>query len=107
MSIRQVLRQSRTIEQLALEGQRMSRALGRSRRAEDLARRGELTLAGAEAGRDEARARARLLEQNVQASREQGEAARRELGDECREIERLGRILAEARDSIRRALQVS
>lgn len=100
------MKQNRLIERLAQEQHRMSRAIGRARRAEEYAIRGEKALEEARRSCAEARDRARVLEQNVETSRGSRDDSMREARDNCREIERLARILAEAKEAIRQALQV-
>ncbi|XP_008216163.1 golgin subfamily A member 6-like protein 22 [Nasonia vitripennis] len=106
LALNKVIKQNRLIERLAREQHRMSRAIGRARRAEEYAIRGEQALEQARLSCAEARDRARVLEQNVETSRGSRDDSMREARDNCREIEKLARILAEAKEAIRQALQV-
>ena len=101
------MKQNRTIEQLALEQRRMSRAICRARRASEYAIRGSRALEEARKSCAEARERAHILEQNIEISRDSRDESIREVRDNCREIDRLSSIIAGAKDSIRQALRVT
>lgn len=84
----------------------MNRAIGRAYRAEEVAARGQRALEDAKRNCDEARNKVRLLEQNVQVTRDTKLASNREARDNCRELDRLAGIIADAKRAVAEALQV-
>ncbi|XP_058801995.1 golgin subfamily A member 4-like [Phymastichus coffea] len=106
LALEKVLKQSQAIEHLASEHDRMSRAIGRALRAEGVAARGRRALEEAQRGRAEARDKTRVLEQNVQVTRDTRIASGREARDQCRQLGRLAGILAEVERVVVEALQV-
>ncbi|KAJ8672928.1 hypothetical protein QAD02_004194 [Eretmocerus hayati] len=104
IALNKVKSQKQKIELLATEQTSMTRSIVRSERALNYERLGEQALRESELKGKEAERRVRILQQNVQMSREQRDIAAKDTRDNCREIARLAELIARARLAVQQAL---
>lgn len=94
------------IEKLAVDQKEMCKAIGRSQRAEQYAERCERLLEEARKSNSETRQKIRILEQQIERSREDVTDSVARTQDNFTELERLTRILFDAKQCIQDALMV-
>ncbi|CAB0037438.1 unnamed protein product [Trichogramma brassicae] len=104
LALGKVMRLHRRTERLALEQQAKSQAIGRSLRADKYARLSEAARRESSLERHEELRKSRLLEQNIQKSREDRLGLCREAQQACQRIARLAHILERAKRTVQQAL---
>ncbi|KAL7296629.1 hypothetical protein TKK_0010049 [Trichogramma kaykai] len=104
LALGKVMRLHRRTERLALEQRAKSQAIGRSLRADKYARLSEAARRESSLDRHEELRKSRLLEQNIQKSREDRLGLCREAQQACQRIARLAHVLERAKRTVQQAL---
>lgn len=106
MALNKTLKQNRTIEKLAKEHHKMTLECGKLQRAEAKIRCIEQLTQEYKKKCENVEKKVRILEQHTQIAKYNEARVMKELSADCEEINRLNKILREARRSVAEALKV-